>query len=71
MPDPTVGQSERRDLAVHVVARRLDRPSLYAGGPSQRSMRIAEQVVSALEANDLLSVGAEPEHTPRGRSERP
>jgi hypothetical protein len=47
-------QAEERDLIILTIARQLDMPSLYPGGPSQQSRRRAERIVEWLEYSQRL-----------------
>lgn len=44
------GKPDKSDPRVWNVARTLDRPSVYMGGPKQSSLRKAQQIVDALDA---------------------
>ncbi len=48
-----VSDKDPYEAAVFVIAQYLDRPSIYMGGPSERSRRKAEDIVGLLRVNDL------------------
>lgn len=43
-------KDETDDRAVWLIASMLDHPSVFMGGPSQRSMRRAKDIIDALRA---------------------
>jgi hypothetical protein len=53
-----------RELALFAIARRLDRPSVYMGGPSQRALRLATSVLEALDMAGLYIVEGGIAHGP-------
>jgi hypothetical protein len=46
-----------RELLVHLIACELDKPSVYMGGPSQRSKRKAEAIMQIVERPSATSEG--------------
>lgn len=43
------------DKAVWLIASMLDHPSVFMGGPSQRSIRRARDIIKALKTEGLMS----------------
>lgn len=43
------------DRTVWLIASMLDHPSVFMGGPSQRSIRRARDIIDALKAEGLMS----------------
>ena len=63
-----LAQEYLRMRAVQTVACALDKPSVYMGGPSRRSLSQAETVIQALEAGGLLATAGDADSEENVRS---
>lgn len=48
---------DQHAYAKHIIAAVLDRPSIYMGGPSQPSLRRAEEILDQLLHNGFIVIG--------------
>lgn len=59
----TIGPTPRRE-AVAVIGAWFDRPSVYMGGPSDRSIRKAEDLIDQLAAHGMQIMEGVPDDGP-------